>query len=244
MEARESVFVARYPGFGRRLLYRVRDIPWRVSVVREWLSKSSFGEVYDAVRPYTMVSYPRLRALYNAVSCVVREDVPGDLVECGTARGGSAALMGLASKRMASKRTLWVYDTFEGLPPPTHDDPDYEIARDLVGECRGSLEEVTGLLRRLEIEPFRCVKGLFDDTLPTAEVQRIAVLHIDADWYRSVMTCLETLWDRVSPGGVIQIDDYGHWAGARKAVDEFFARRNIRTRLRYLDYTGRQAIKE
>ena len=87
------------------------------------------------------------------------------------------------------------------------------------------------------------VKGLFQDTLATAGVRSIAVLHLDCDWYDSVKACLDHLYDRVSPGGIIQFDDYGHWAGTRKAVDDFFRHRAIELRLRRLDYTGRQFVK-
>jgi (2Fe-2S) ferredoxin len=87
------------------------------------------------------------------------------------------------------------------------------------------------------------VKGLFQDTVPRCDVGPIAVLHLDGDWYESVKVCLDHLYDRVSPGGVIQIDDYGHWEGARKAVDEFMVARRLTGPLRYLDYTGRQLIK-
>src|SRR5207244_2320137 len=75
------------------------------------------------------------------------------------------------------------------------------------------------------------------------DVSAIVVLHLDGDWYDSVKVCLAHLYDRVSPGGIIQIDDYGHWQGARKAVDEFMAARHITVPLRYLDYTGRQLVK-
>lgn len=88
-----------------------------------------------------------------------------------------------------------------------------------------------------------CVKGLFQETLPRRRSGPIALLHLDGDWYESIRVCLETLWDNVSPGGIVQIDDYGAWAGARKAVDEFFSARNISARLTYIDPTGRQIIK-
>ena len=87
------------------------------------------------------------------------------------------------------------------------------------------------------------VKRFFQDTLPHSEIQHIALLHLDGDWYDSTRVCLEQLYDKVSPGGVIQIDDYGHWAGARKALHEFFDQRRIQVDLKYLDYTGRQFIK-
>jgi Macrocin-O-methyltransferase (TylF) len=224
---------------------------WVSSQVRDaWLhvydsfSSDPFARLYKTVRPYTMSGNRRLRGLYAAVRHVTAEGIPGDIVECGTARGGSAALMGLALREAAADRTLWIFDTFEGIPPPTAADPDYEIAALYTGDFRGELEEVEGLFRRLGIlDRARFVKGLFQETVPRFEVPAIAVLHLDGDWYESVKICLDCLYERVSRGGIIQIDDYGHWAGARKAVDEFMADRRIVEPLRYLDYTGRQLVK-
>jgi Macrocin-O-methyltransferase (TylF) len=212
--------------------------------VHDQLSLGEFSRMYRMVRPYTVVGNARLRGLYRAVREVVARGIPGDLVECGTARGGSAALMGLTVKRLCASRILWVFDTFEGLPAPTADDPDRNVAELYTGTLRGDLAEVTALLERLEILPHaKLVKGLFQETVPGCEVETIAVLHLDGDWYESVKVCLDHLYDRVSPGGIIQIDDYGHWEGARKAVDEFLRRRTIQASLRYLDYTGRQMVK-
>jgi Macrocin-O-methyltransferase (TylF) len=215
---------------------------------RVWcaVAPTPFAQLYRTVRPHTMCSASRLRGLYDAVSHVIADDVPGDVVECGVARGGSAALMGLAMSRMGSaSRRLWVFDTFEGLPPPTDEDPDWAIAEWYTGRCRGELHEVEALFAELGIlERSSLVKGLFQQTLPMCSIPSIAVLHVDGDWYESVRVCLEHLYERVSPGGVIQIDDYGHWAGARKAVDEFLRSRSINTTLRRLDYTGRQLIKQ
>lgn len=233
-----------YPTLGSKLRRRLADVPWTLAAWRDNFFPGEFAKLYQVVAPYTMCSNARLRGLYQAVRRVVADDVPGDVVECGTARGGSAALLGLTLKQLKSSRTLWVFDTFEGLPPPTEGDPDYEIAKDYVGTCRGELEDVENLLRQCGIiQQARLVKGLFKDTLPVSEVQAISVLHLDGDWYESVKVCLEQLYDRVSPGGVIQIDDYGHWAGARRAVEEFQRQRGLTWRLRYLDYTGRQFIK-
>jgi len=208
------------------------------------LASTPFARHYRAVRLYTMSGNARLRGLYGAVHEVAARNVPGDVVECGTARGGSAALMGLALKELGAARTLWVFDSFAGIPPPTDSDPDKHIAELYTGDFRGELDDVRALFERLGIlERVRLVKGLFQDTVPGCAVGPIAVLHLDGDWYDSVMVCLEHLYDRVSRGGIIQIDDYGHWEGARKAVDEFMQRRAIRVPLRYLDYTGRQFTK-
>jgi len=223
---------------------RLRDISWRLFELCKFLLPGEFARLHRVVRPYTMCSSARLRGLYRAVRYVVARNIPGDVVECGTARGGSAALMGLTLKKLGADRVLWVFDTFEGLPPPTKADPDYEIAKQHIGSCRGELQEVKSLFGRCNIlAQSRLIKGLFQATIPASSIENIAVLHIDADWYESVKICLEHLYGRVSPGGVIQIDDYGHWAGARKAVDEFLHRRELTVCLRHLDYTGRQFIK-
>lgn len=224
-----------------RITSEVRDAVMHLHNV---VASDEFARAYRTVRPYTMSGEARLRALYNAIEHVTEKKIPGGVAECGTARGGSAALMGLAMKRFNDRRPLWVFDTFEGLPPPTAADPDYEIAALYTGECRGELEEVTKLFERLDIlRDARLIKGRFEDTIPRSDTGALAVLHIDGDWYESVKVCLDYLYDRVSPGGVIQIDDYGHWEGARKAVDEFLTARRISAPLRYLDYTGRQLVK-
>ena len=230
---------------------RLGSIDWITSQTRDaWLhlhdsvSSEPFARFYKTVRPYTMSGNRRLRGLYTAIRHVTAHGIAGDVVECGTARGGSAALMGLALKEAGADRTLWVFDTFEGIPPPTTADPDYDIAALYTGDFLGELEDVAALFRRLGIlDRARLVKGLFQDTVPRAEVGAIAVLHLDGDWYESVKVCLEALYDRVSRGGIIQIDDYGHWKGARKAVEEFMADRRLAGPLRYVDYTGRQLIK-
>ena len=130
------------------------------------------------------------------------------------------------------------------MPAPSKGDPDYELAKLREGECRGAYKEIIGLINQLGIqENTHLVKGLFQETLPQAEVMKIAVLHVDGDWYESTKTCLDHLYDKVTPGGIIQIDDYGHWAGARKALHEFFESREIQPNLKYLDYTGRQFTK-
>jgi hypothetical protein len=202
-----------------------------------------FYQLYYMIQPYTMVSGERLWGLYNAVMSAVENEVLGDIVECGAARGGSAALMGLTLKALGFPRDLWVCDTFEGIPAPTADDPDE--AKQYTGAFRGDLVEVQELFKQLGIlDHCHLVKGLFQDTLPSLEVEKISVLHLDGDWYESTKCGLECLYDRVSPGGFIQIDDYGHWAGCRKAVEDFFFKRAFVPDLRVLDYTGVQFMKE
>ena len=207
-------------------------------------SNSHYARAYRSVRPFTMSGDVRLRGLYDAVQSVTTRNVDGVIVECGTARGGSAALLGLAARDSGVERPLWIFDTFEGIPAPTVADPDYDRALPFTGHFRGDIRDVSALMERLGLaSTARLVKGRFEETIPATTLGPIAVLHIDGDWYQSVKVCLDHLYDRVSHGGIIQIDDYGHWQGARKAVDEFRSARQLDAELRYVDYTGRQFDK-
>lgn len=235
----------------REVLHRAGDPRFVVDstlrvMTQGWdlISPSDFSRLYRQIRFATMCSSARLRGLYRSLHYVVSHNIPGDVVECGTAQGGSAALMALTLRQLGSRRKLWLFDTFEGLPAPTPEDPDFELADLFTGTCVGTLNEVRELFRRLGVlDDVEFLKGLFQDVLPTTLVPPISVLHIDGDWYESVKVCLEFLYDKVVPNGVIQFDDYGYWKGARKAVDEFFERRELDVRLRRLDYSGRFLIK-
>ena len=117
------------------LVQRARDPEWVADatlalVLRTWdlVSPSEFASLYRRVRSHTMCSDARLRGLYRGVRGVIQNEVPGDFVECGSARGGSAALIALTLRKLGANRPLWLFDTFEGLPAPTLDDPDFEIA--------------------------------------------------------------------------------------------------------------------
>jgi O-methyltransferase len=235
---REVLYRARHPGFIADSVIRATTHLW------DLVSPSEFSTLFRQVRRHTMCSNARLRGLYRAVQHVAHNNIAGDLVECGSARGGSAALMALTSRHLGERRQVWLFDTFEGLPAPTSGDPDYEIAKLFTGDCIGTLDEVRALFERLQIaEGTQFVVGLFQDTLPRTQIPAIAVLHVDGDWYESVKVCLENLYDKVTPGGIIQFDDYGYWKGARKAVDEFFEARGTIPPFRRLDYSGRSMIK-
>jgi predicted O-methyltransferase YrrM len=235
----------------REILHRARDPRLVVDtglrmLMQAWLSlsPSEFALLYRQVRSHTMCSVARLNGLYQALRYVVQEDVAGDVVECGCARGGSAALMALTLRQLGSRRKLWLFDTFDGLPAPSSEDPDFQIADLFTGTCMGTQDEVRGLFERLNVaSDVTLVKGFFQETLPVTPIPRIAVLHIDGDWYQSVKACLDSLYNKVVPGGVIQLDDYGYWKGARKAVDEFLESRGIQEPLQRLDYSGRFLIK-
>jgi O-methyltransferase len=191
------------------------------------------------VKPYTCLSRERLIGLYEAIQTVNTEGIQGDIAECGVCLGGSAAMLALVD---AQHRDLWLFDSFQGMPQPTAADP--PEAKDHVGKEAGSVREVREFLNSCGVaSPVTFVEGWYEQTLPCAEPALIAVLHVDCDWYASVKRVLETMWDKVVPGGFIQLDDYGHWSGARKAVDEFLAGRGIKPEFKVLDYTGIQLRK-
>ena len=154
-------------------------------------------------------------------------------------------------------RDLYLYDTYEGMSAPTDRDvdPDGRTASALMQEqdvrvadsvwCYASLEEVRANLRGTGYDPNRMhfVRGKVEETIPGSIPERIAVLRLDTDWYESTRHELVHLFPRLVAGGVLIIDDYGHWAGCRQAVDEYFAAHDVRLLLHRVDYSGRIAVK-
>ena len=194
-----------------------------------WLARL----ILRAKPKYTMVTNAHLMNLYDLVQEANALNLPGDIVECGVWNGGSAAIMAVAcqeDKTRFEQRKLWLFDSFQGLPRPGEHDG--KTARDsfFEGQCKGSIEKVQEIFDRLgvSLEKVNIVPGWFDSTLGAASVDRIAALHIDADWYDSVKVVLETLYDRVVPGGFIVLDDYGYWEGCSKAVADYLKEREIK----------------
>jgi O-methyltransferase len=182
--------------------------------------------------------------------------IPGDMVECGVWRGGSSMLAALTLDSLGDReRCIWLYDTFEGMPPPTDVDRSFggEFASDVlrrtdaVGEgtrAVAGLDEVKANLATTGYpsDRLRFVEGMVEDTIPAVAPEQISILRLDTDWYESTRHELRHLWPRLSPGGVLIVDDYGHWQGARQAVDEFLATVEP-ILLQRIDYTGRLALK-
>lgn len=195
----------------------------------------SLVSLLRTVGPYTIVSPASLAALHYFAKKVAARELAGDIVECGTMNGGSAAIMAAAIAKGSSNRCLWVFDSFQGLPPTTERDED--ATRPLVGACVGDPVRVLEVMRKVRFprERLRIVEGWFADTFPQAPVGQVSLLHIDCDWYDSVYLCLERFYDRISPGGFLVINDYGIWQGCRAAVDEFFAARGLKPKLHWVD---------
>jgi hypothetical protein len=206
----------------------------------------------------TMVSDERLFATVLACKHVLDCGVDGDFVECGVWRGGNALLAAGIFKLYGAARKVYLFDTFSGMTSPDQVDTaattgeSARVAhlsnqRDTHNEwCYASLEDVKATFRQADLLNSNVVfvKGDVLNTLSVAQnlPTAICVLRLDTDWYESTKIELETLYPRLSIGGVILIDDYGYWAGARKATDEYFARRN-RPFLQYTDEVGRAGVK-
>ena len=237
---RASIFAASIFFYGlyyRNLIgYYLQNIS--LSRPSSFLNSFRMMRLVYRVRGYTAVFVPRLVALYKLSEEINQRSVLGDIVECGVYNGGSAAIMASLCQKSPVNRNVWLFDSFEGLPKPTGRDgneaPAYE------GWCHGDLSKVKEVLRKLHILESRVhiVKGWFQDTFPKVEIPRIAILHIDADWYESVKLCLEKFYDSVQPGGYIVLDDYGDWEGCRIATDEFLKNRALDVKLIQVDYTG------
>jgi O-methyltransferase len=174
------------------------------------------------IRPYTVVDDARLLSLMRLVREADRRQIPGDVVECGVARGGSAAVMAAVTSRHC-----WLYDSCQGLPAPQPvDGPE---APAYTGANQTTPQTIAAALTTLQVAPARVTlrAGWFEDTFLWPGPSLIAVLHIDADWYDSVWICLHTWYDYVVPGGVIVLDDYGFWPGCRQAYADFIAARHL-----------------
>jgi hypothetical protein len=201
------------------------------------------------VQPYTLLSPERAQNLYRLARRIERERVPGDVIECGVCNGGSAALLASSATRSRLKRTVWLLDSFQGMPDITPEDGvafGGRTAESHVGQEVGDIDRVKEVLRQVgaDMNRVRILPGWFRDTFASVTATQIAILNIDADWYQSVKLCLDTFYDRVVAGGFVSFDDYGHWPGCRKAVDEFFEKRKLLYELVQVDYTAHWFRKE
>jgi len=206
------------------------------------------------VRQRTMTDHAKLYGLVEATRYVARQNIPGAIVECGVWRGGSMQAVALAlQEEGVIDRPLHLYDTFEGMPPPTDRDhrKNVSAAELLATHEKGhrvwavaGLDDVQEAMREVgyPTEMIHFHQGLVEETIPADAPEQIALLRLDTDWYDSTKHELEHLYDRIVPGGVLILDDYGDWEGARDAADEFISARKEPLLLLPLG-TGRLAVK-
>lgn len=215
--------------------------------------------IYRKVAPYTMTSRERIFAAIEAAKYISKNGIEGDVVECGVWKGGSSmAILETLNIAGDTTRNIFLYDTYEGMSAPTENDKtnydksaeelleaDSDKEKNLVW-AYSSLEEVKAniALSGYNQNQIHYVKGKVEDTIPATIPGKIALLRLDTDWYESTKHELEYLFPLLVKGGVIIIDDYGYWQGAKKAVDEYFATNNTQILLTRIDDTGRIAIKQ
>ncbi|MBU1196109.1 MAG: TylF/MycF family methyltransferase [Proteobacteria bacterium] len=220
--------------------------------------EDSVRDIIRSVKPFTMTSIERIYGLIKSVDYITSNEIEGDIVECGVWQGGS--MMSVAQRlcqKKSVKRGLWLYDTFEGMPAPTSLDYSKRSgdARSKFNKtttdgefsdwCNADIATVRHNLGTTSYpeDKIKYIKGKVEDTIPGNLPEKIALLRLDTDWYESTKHELIHLYPLLVFGGVIIIDDYGHWEGCRTAVDEFMETLEKPPLLNRLDYTGRIGVK-
>jgi O-methyltransferase len=219
--------------------------------------------VVDLALPFTMTGVARLHALVIAVRFLIRAGVPGGFAECGVWRGGSMLAIAATLEQLgASDRHLYLFDTFGGMTMPSPCDRSTvegsATALWRAADARGTVmwselysgphtteDAVRALVLSTGYPPERVhlVRGPVEETLPRHNPGPLALLRLDTDWYDSTRHEMHNLYPSLTPGGVLIIDDYGHWDGVRRAVDEYFAGTNEAILLNRIDYSCRLGVK-
>jgi len=200
-----------------------------------------------------MTAKDAMYALYKSVEYICKRKIAGAFVECGVWKGGSALLAGLAARSFGDvSREIYLYDTFEGMTAPTEQDIDVngDKAQDLIDThgdsgkwCYAHRPEVERLFASFDLaDSSHFIEGDVLDTISHTKPKEISLLRLDTDWYESTKFELDNLYDLIQPGGIVIIDDYGHWQGSRRAVDEFFSRAPF-IMLHRVNYAVRLGIK-
>ena len=229
------------------------------------LEKSSFKnmdedfiDLYNQCAPYTMTSPERMYALYNGIKYIIANNIHGDIVECGVWKGGSAMLCALTLQKLGvTNRKLFLYDTYKGMSEPSQKDKEAFTGIEAINEwnenkkdnlnewCYASLDEVKENMGTTgySSENITYIEGKVEDSLPNIIPNHISLLRLDTDFFESTQHELNHLYPLLSEQGVIIIDDYGFWAGAKEAVDKYLKDNSIKLLLTRIDATGRIGIK-
>lgn len=210
---------------------------------------------FEAIQPYTRQSRKRVEALIECLSLIDINQVMGDVVECGVWRGGSIIL----ARKLSPTRRCWLYDTFDGMTRPEAVDVSRITGRKALDSYLGtkkpngkwmavSLQDVIANLMETETydpEFIRCVIGPVEQTLffEACLPKQIALLRLDTDWHASTKVELERLYPRLTSGGFLIVDDYGHWAGCHIAVNDYFAQMTPAPLIQWIDETGILVVK-
>ena len=216
--------------------------------------ENEFRTIYKKCLGLHLQSVERLYALYQSVVYISKNSIPGALVECGVYKGASLILASYVLQNLYdSNRAMFLYDTFEGWPLQGTRDSQIQLTHNSEGSARApwgnasalSLETVQQNIWKTGYpkENILFIKGKVEETLPKNIPDKIALLRLDTDGYESTYHELVHLYPRLSVNGVLMIDDYGHWQGAKDAVDQYFREKKMNLLFHRIDYTGRIAIR-
>ena len=213
----------------RHSYYLVKRVPYNPAA-------RALGKDWPNLIGYTMVGLSRLDNLQKCIEDVIETKVPGDFIETGVWRGGVTIFMRAMLKYYAvTDRTVWVADSFEGLPVPENEKDGWNLSN--VEILKVSLEQVKSNFEKFGLldEQVKFLKGWFCDTLPTAPIKKLAILRLDGDMYSSTMDALKSLYPKVSKGGYVIVDDYYSWPSCREAVTDYLKENNINVKIMKVD---------
>jgi hypothetical protein len=212
----------------KRRLLLVRMRPFAPSVRATGRDWPCFG--------YTMVGRARLDNIEWCIRDVVERNISGDFIETGVWRGGSAIFMrAMLQMLKVTDRIVWAADSFEGMPVPENESDGWDMSH--IRLLNVSLEDVKRNFARFGLldDQVRFLKGWFETTLPAAPINKLAILRLDGDLYSSTMDALTNLYDKLSPGGYVIVDDYKGWPSCRRAVHDFLDKRRLCPEIREID---------
>jgi O-methyltransferase len=242
----------------KKLGYRIvrnENIKYDIDYAPEFISE------FEALEPNTATSIERIYALKEAVKYIVHNNISGDFVECGVWKGGSCMMIANTLIQSSQKnRLLWLYDTFDGMTVPTNEDVVKETGvrgKDLLRDVEKNTDKYNmwayapeELVRNnmkstsYPSEYTKYIKGKVEETLIATKPESIALLRLDTDWYESTRVEMKELYPLITKGGILIIDDYGYFEGAKKAVDDYFKSIDEQPLMHRIDYTGRMIIKK
>ena len=211
------------------------------------------NKVFKEVSPFTMTGHIRVISLLRSVEYLNKNKIEGAIVECGVWKGGSVMAALKALEKDDFLRDVYLYDTFEGMSEPTEVDKNQigKLAEQVIDEddfqkCISSLDDVIKNVKSTgyPTDNLHFIKGKVEDSIPNEMPKKIALLRLDTDWYESTLHELNHLFPLLVKDGVLIIDDYGHWNGCRKAVDEYFSNLDTPYFMHRVDYTCRLIIKK
>jgi hypothetical protein len=218
-------------------------LPGRLEQLNDSREEGKFIDdgLKNLVFAHSMVGRKRMDNLEFCLREVIKNNIPGDVIECGVWKGGATIFMkGVLDAFGVEDKKVWVADSFEGLPEPSHPKTKVNVSKKKVPSLAISLEEVKRNFGKYDLldEKVHFLKGWFKDTLPPIESEQFSIIRLDGDLYESTIDALNALYHKLAPGGFLIVDDYGALVECREAVDEFRQINQIDEKMHQIDWAG------